>query len=118
MSKTKSLVAILACAIIFPSLLVYTVHISQETPLRTVVLKESVTMKLSSPYGIMDNWTTGVFTNGTEFEIRKGEMLVIEGSIGTNYIVSYFGRGRFASAPYGSQFTVGQRWLEAVSRPK
>ena len=63
----------------------------------------------------MDDRTTSVYPTGMDFTLHKGARLVIEYEIGTNIMLSYFGKGPGASAPYGSQFLVGRRTLESIS---
>ena len=90
-------------------------ELAQEGRLRTVTLTEEIRLKLANPHGLMDDRTTSVYPTGMDFTLHKGARLVIEYEIGTNVMVSYFGKGPGASAPFGSQFLVGRRVLESIS---
>ena len=115
MKATRFTLVFFALTVIVFSIFRFVVELAQEGSLRTVTLKNEIHLKLANPHGIMDDRTTSVYPAGMDFTLHKGARLVIEYEVGTNILVSYFGKGPGASAPYGSQFLVGRGTLEWIS---
>ncbi len=83
----------------------------------TVVLTESVTLRLANEYGIMDDHSTTVYPVGMDFKLSKGARVRITQGRGTNVLITYIGKGPGISVPHGAQFIIGKDLLETISSP-
>lgn len=81
----------------------------------TVILTESVTLRLANEYGIMDDHSTTVYPAGMDFKLSKGAKVRITQGRGTNVLITYLGRGPGTSVPHGAQFIISKDLLDAVS---